>query len=277
MPPIKIAIAQSKFHKSVPENGIEIRRLIAQAKDQGATLVHFCEGALSGYTKQSLVNVASIDFVSIKKEIKDIQNSCSVLDIWAVIGSAHQLSNEHKPHNSLYIISNQGEIVNRYDKRKCSQNEIDNWYTPGFDSCVFEVSNITFGCALCIEIQFPEIFIEAEKQNVDCLLFSSYSKEKMFGIQAQAYAATNNYWLSMSVPANESSEQASQFIGPNGEIVGSCNHNASEVQTFEIDKKDERWYTALQLAKPWRRIARKGDLYEQKRVTDKRSEMKTII
>lgn len=272
-----IATAQSEVKSSVHENGIEIRRLIKVAKDKGASLVHFCEGALSGYAKQQVKGWRDFDTDQIKEELRLIQASCKQLGIYAVIGSAHQLSQGNKPHNSLYIISSDGEIINRYDKRKCSQSEIDNWYTPGFDTCEFHISDIKFSCALCIEIQFPEIFIEAGQRNVDCLLFSTYSKERMFGIQAQGYAATNNYWISMSVPANESAQQTSQFIGPTGEVIGQCERNMSSVEVFEINKDGERWHTALKLAKPWRRLAREGTLYEQHRVNDVRSEMKTIV
>ena len=273
---MKIATCQSKVSSSVKENGTEIRRLISKCKEKGATIVHLCEGALSGYTKQQIGRWENFEFAQIKEELRQIKELCKQLNIYTIIGSAHQLSPGNKPHNSLYVISNEGEVINRYDKRKCSHNEIQNWYTPGFDACEFEISNIKFGCVLCIEIQFPEVFIEADEHQVDCLLFSSYSKEKMFGIQAQGYAATNNYWISMSVPANESSEQPSQFVGPTGKIIGQCRKNRSDIIVFEIDKDDLQWNTALKLAKPWRKIARKGDFYEQKRVNDKRSEMKTI-
>lgn len=271
-----IATTQSEVKSSVKENGTEIRRLINVAKEKGASIVHFCEGALSGYAKQQVNEWRNFETDQIKEELRLIKETCKQLKIYAVIGSAHQLSNGNKPHNSLYIISNKGEIINRYDKRKCSQNEIDNWYTPGFKTCEFEISNLKFSCALCIEIQFPEIFIEAEEQNVDCILFSTYSKEKMFGVQAQGYAATNNYWISMSVPANESSDQPSQLIGPTGEIIGQCERSISDVKTFELNKKDDRWHTALKMAKPWRKIAREGEIYEQNRVNDQRSELKTI-
>lgn len=193
-----------------------------------------------------------------------------------MVGSAHQFTPSHRPHNSLYIISSTGVIVHRYDKRKCSHNELAHWYTPGFEACTFEVAGIKFGCAICIEIQFPEIFIEAEEQDVDCLLFSSYSREQMYGIQAQGYAASQNYWISMSVPANESAEQPSQFIGPTGEIIGTCPKNQSDIQIFEINKHDERWNVALNFMKPWRRKAREGGIYEEKRVVDERSKTKGV-
>ncbi len=264
MPKIKIATTQSKVCDSAEMNGIEIRKLIRKGNLQGADIVHFCEGALSGYTKDQLSSYQQIDFTQIVIELEKIQTLCKQLNIWTVLGSAHQFSTDKKPHNSLYIISNNGEIVNRYDKRKCSHNELKNWYAPGYEPCYFEVKGIRFGCIICIEIQFPKLFIEAEKDEVNCILFSSYSKDAMYGIQAQGYAATNNYWISMSIPSNESIDISSRLIAPNGEIQYKCRRNCSSIVINEIDTESERWKGSLKVAKPWRKIAREGKIYEEK-------------
>ena len=276
MPKIKIATTQSMVSNSIEKNGIEIRKSIKKAKRQDARIVHFCEGALSGYTKEQLVHFQKIDFQKIRIEIDKIKSLCEELNIWAVFGSAHELSKGNKPHNSLYVISNKGEIVNRYDKRKCSHNELANWFTPGFEACYFEIDGIKFSCILCIEIQFPQLFSEAAKEDVDCILFSSYSRDKMFGIQAQGYAATNNYWISMSIPTNESHELPSQLIMPDGYIQAKCRRKSNSIIVSQIDTENERWRLSLKIAKPWRRLAREGGIYENKRVIDKRSELKTI-
>jgi deaminated glutathione amidase len=42
------------------------------------------------------------------------------LGIWLVVGSAHRLSKGRKPHNSVYVINESGEILDRYDTRICS-------------------------------------------------------------------------------------------------------------------------------------------------------------
>lgn len=276
MPKIKIATAQSIVSRSVEQNGIEIRKLIKRGYLKGADIVHFCEGALSGYTKEQLGDSNQIDFQQIRKEIKKIQILSKELKIWVVFGCAHELSIGNRPHNSMYVISNKGDIVNRYDKRKCSNNELLNWYTPGFEQCLFEIKGVKFGCILCIEIHFPELFIEAEKEGVHCVLFSSYSRDKMFGIQAQGYAASNNYWVSMAIPANQSEKLPSQFISPNGEVQTKCRRTYSSLIISEIDTEDKKWYVPLKLAKPWRKLAREGNIYEDKRLSDKRSELKTI-
>lgn len=274
---IIIATAQTKVSRNIKENGQAIRYLIKKSHSKGADIIHFCEGALSGYTKKQLGSPENIDFQKIRIELEKILKLAKSLNVWVVLGCIHELSQGNRPHNSLYIISNKGEIVNRYDKRKCSHNELLNWYTPGFEKCTFEIKGIKFECLLCIEIQFPELFTEAEKNNVHCILFSSYSRNKMFGIQAQGYAASNNYWISMAIPVNESDDLASQFILPNGIIGAKCTRKKSSIIINEIDLQNSKLNLPLNLARPWRKLAREGAIYESKRVVDNRSKSKTIM
>ena len=50
------------------------------------------------------------------------------------------------------------------------------------------------------------------------VLFSSYSEDPMFGVQAQGYAASHSYWVSLSVPTQPSHGLSSRLIAPTGEI-----------------------------------------------------------
>ncbi|MCU1503823.1 MAG: hypothetical protein JWM12_3177, partial [Ilumatobacteraceae bacterium] len=100
----------------------------------------------------------------------------------------------HRPHNSLYVISDQGRIV-RYDKRFCSNTEITQFYSPGFEPVVFDVDGYRFGCSICIEVNFPQLFAEYERLGVDCVLLSAWPVDAIFLTKARAHAAINCYWL----------------------------------------------------------------------------------
>ncbi|MFE4336056.1 nitrilase-related carbon-nitrogen hydrolase, partial [Streptomyces sp. NPDC056831] len=69
----------------------------------------------------------------------------------------------HRPHNSLYVVSDEGALAARYDKRYLSNTELSYLYTPGTAPLVFEVDGIRFGTALCIEANFPELFEQYER------------------------------------------------------------------------------------------------------------------
>lgn len=274
-PRLTIASAQSLVTADVRANGREVRRLMHQARQCGARLIHFPEGAMSGYVKVHIEDWGNVDWHLLQTELEQTATYAAQLGIWAVIGSNHPLTKPHRPHNSLYVISDRGTLHTRYDKRYCSHSEISDWYTPGQERCVFTIDGWRFGCALCIEIQFPELFVDYAMHHVDCVLFSAYSDSTMFGIQAQAYAAAGTFWASLSVPAQDGAALSSRIIGPDGQIVAACKQAESHLALAILDMDAPQYQVALRMARPWRDRARQGIIHHPYQVSDMRSEEKT--
>ncbi|MBT3601538.1 MAG: carbon-nitrogen hydrolase family protein [Candidatus Latescibacteria bacterium] len=274
---IKVATAQSHIDKDVKANGTEICTLMEQATKEGADLIHFPEGALSGYSKKEVKDWQAFDWPNIKMQLNQIADLASKLGIWVVLGCSHQLSPPNRPHNSLYIISNTGHVHTRYDKQLCSFNETMNWYTPGRSTCIFEVAGIRFGCALCIEIQFPELFLDYLDQDVHCILFSAYDDSTIFSIQAQGYAASCSSWISHSIPTAMSHTTSSKMIGPTGKVLSTCKNNTSGIIINTIDLDAPEWDIPITKARPWRNKAREGSVYRTRYVSDARSDNKQIF
>ncbi len=160
----------------------------------------------------------------------------------------------------------------------CSHSELADWYAPGAEPVIFDIDGIRFGTALCIEVQFPEVFIEYARRGVDCMLFSAYSDDPMYGIQAQAqaHAATNNFWLSLSIPALIGNRLSSGMIGPDGHYLSQPLANgAPGLVCSAIDRADARFDVAIRKARPWRASARSGEIYAEKRVDDVQSKNRT--
>lgn len=61
----------------------------------------------------------------------------------------------------------------------------------------FEVDGFRFGCAVGMEAHYPEIFIEYEQLNVDCVLFSTAgetaSGAPAFAAEVLGHAASNTF------------------------------------------------------------------------------------
>ncbi|MFF0739210.1 hypothetical protein ACFYVL_02315 [Streptomyces sp. NPDC004111] len=53
------------------------------------------------------------------------------LRLWTVIASVHRLSGPNRPHNSLYVVSDRGAVVTRYDERLLSRTKVSYMYAPG--------------------------------------------------------------------------------------------------------------------------------------------------
>jgi predicted amidohydrolase len=273
--PIRIAVAQSRISADVRENGSEIRKLMRQARSGGAAIVHFPEAAMSGCSKAQIKAWDHVDWDALVDELRTVADLAREHRLWVVVGCSHRLTPPHRPHNSLYVISDRGELSTRYDKRFLSHTEVTGWHTPGRDPCVFEVDGWRFGCALCIEVHFPEVFRQYEELGVDCILFSAYADYAMFGIQAQGYAASHGYWVSVSTPAQMSHGLSSRLIGPTGEVQVAAAPSTSGVVVDLLDEQCLRWEIALHRARPWRAKARNGSVYRQHHVQDPRSDLKS--
>jgi deaminated glutathione amidase len=265
---IAIASAQSHITTDVRANGLHVRELMTKAKALGVRLVHFPEGALSGYVKTEIQSWETVDWTALRAELEATAAHASELGVWVVLGANHRLTPPHHPHNSLYVISDEGMLVGRYDKRLISFSEVTSWYTPGTDPLVFEVDGYRFGCALCIEIHFPALFLEYEKLGVDGVIFSAYSDDPIFAIDAQAHAEMNNYWFSLSTPAISRPKLPCTLIGPDGMPFGQTTPEADLVYGT-LDRAN--YEIALKKARPWRSAAREGTPYRPKMVEDERS------
>jgi len=244
----------------------------------GCRLIHFPEGALSGYAKSQIKDWGVVDWKALREELEAVADHSARLGLWTVVGCNHRLTPPNRPHNSLYIISDKGAPVGRYDKRLCSNTELTDWYAPGVETTVFDVDGVRFGMALCIEVQFPEVFMEYARLGVDCMLFSAYANDSIYGTLARAHAAINNFWLSLSIPALEGNRLAAGLIGPDGRFLARAGANgASGLARGEVNKGDPRFDIEINKARPWRASARSGEIYAERRVKDELSTDRTAF
>jgi predicted amidohydrolase len=276
---LRIALAQSLVTTDPRANGAAIRDLMRQAAAAGARLIQFPEGAMSGYpsgeAKQALAGW-DVDWPALRAELEQTAALARELRLWTVVGANHALTPPHRPHNSLYVISDRGELAERYDKRLISFSELSDWYAAGAEPVTFEVDGFRFGLALCIEIQFAELFVDYAVRGCDAVLLSSFSRDPMFAIQAQGHAASNALWIGFSVPAQCSDAAPSGLVGPDGRwLAKAAAGGESRLVIADLDRGDEALHVALNLARPWRAQARAGELHRKARVDDPRSRDRT--
>ncbi|KQS98166.1 MULTISPECIES: carbon-nitrogen hydrolase family protein [unclassified Rhizobium] len=275
---MKLAMAQTVVSSDIAANGAAIRAMIRHAAVDGARLIGFCEGALSGYSKLQILSpsdCATFDWTGQEAELRSIAALCGELHIHAVIGAAHRLADDCLPHNSLYVFSDLGTLTTRYDKRFLSNSEVGDWYAPGRAPVILEVDGYSFGCALCIECQFPEIFSEYERMGVDGVIFASYGLPEHFQIALRAHAGLNCLWIGTATPAQKAPKGPAGIIGPDGRWIGQCSSmSAPGMVIATLDRCDPLYDVALQKARPWRAKARQGDIYLERMVDHPRSRIR---
>ncbi|AZG79019.1 carbon-nitrogen hydrolase family protein (plasmid) [Methylocystis rosea] len=272
---MKIAAAQTVVSRNVRANGATIRQMITDAAAEGVQLIVFCEGALSGYAKAQIASPddwASFDWAAQEAELRDIAALCGQRGITAAVGGAHRLTVTPRPHNSLYVFSPSGALLTRYDKRLLSHSEVSDWYTPGSEPITFAIGGYRFGCAICIESQFPEIFAEYEEMGVDAVLFASYGIPEHFQIAMRAHAGLNCIWIAGATAARKAHECPAGIIGPDGVVSAACPAVAEfGFAVATLDRDNPAYDVPLNKARPWRAKARAGNIYRERSVDDLRS------
>jgi deaminated glutathione amidase len=285
---LKIALAQTFVTADVEANASRMCELMHRAKADGADLIHFTEGALSGYGRKEVTPFerwTEGDWKRLLTASQEIAALAGKLGLWTVFGSVHRLDAGERPHNCLYVVASDGKLVARYDKRMCSHSEIAGFYTPGVDPVVFTVNGVRFGCAICIEVRFPEIFRQYAELGVHCLLFSTFTagrhsdhdalQDAIFGITAQAHAANNSYWISMVTPANPVQGSSTQLIDPRGDVVAAAARHSNEIVVGHVDTGAGSAWAATEPARIWRETARHGDIYRSRAGRSSRSVTKS--
>jgi predicted amidohydrolase len=222
-----------------------------QAAADGARLVVLPEGHLSGHAKEQVNSWATIDWRAVREELDAIAELAEELRVWVLLGSAHRLTSPHRPHNSMYVIADTGRIVDRYDKRYCSNTELSSYYTPGREPVVFDLDGYRFGIAICIEVNFPDLFEEYQRLGVDCVVLPTYPVDAVFLVKAQALAAIYNCWLAVCAVAQTRHLFASEVFRPDGSSLARVPAGA-KVGVADLDRDDPSLSVPLQRARPWR-------------------------
>ena len=267
---IRIASCQFPISSDILENLGWIEEQITYAKLRKADIIHFPECALSGYPGVDMDSMEDFDWELLREATDSILAMAKIHKKWIVLGSIHPLSQDHKPHNSLYLISPEGEIADRYDKRFCTGSDLK-FFSPGDHFVNFNVDGVNCGLLICYDIRFPELYREYRKTGTDVIFQSFYNARQGKGsihpiimhITAQARAATNSFHMSLT---NSSAPQSwpCYHITPDGLIRNKLEANVPGVLISDIDL-NEKFYDA---SKDFRPDAINGKLNSGETVSD---------
>ena len=281
---VTIALAQTPVGVDVARNAGHIKAMMRKAKAAGADLVQFTEGALSGYGRKVLTPFEqwrAEDWAGLQQASDEIARLAGELGLWVLVGSVHPLEDGRRPHNCHYLIGPDGRLRTRYDKRFCSHNELLGWYTPGSEPLVFEINGVRFGCAICLEVRFPEVFDDYRRLGVHAVLVSTFTaarddqedarQDDIFAITAQAHAANNCYWVSLVTPSNPFQGPVTQLIDPLGNVAAKSSRHRRDLVIGRIDAGEGSLWHKVTFGRTWRESARNGDVYRERRVDTPRS------
>lgn len=166
---LNVATGQFPISDGIYANCHYVLDQLTSAKRQGANVIHFPEACLSGYAGVDFESFDSFDWKALQEATQTIMSAAAKHNIWVILCSGHYLSDIHKPHNCMYIIDNNGNLIDRYDKRYCSGNATGTTgdlahYTPGNHFSVFDINGVTCGVLICYGFRFPELYREYKQR-----------------------------------------------------------------------------------------------------------------
>jgi predicted amidohydrolase len=271
---IRIASCQFPVSADIDENFRWIKSQIIEAKLKKADIVHFPECALSGYPGSDMKSLDNFKWNDLFRDTDSIMALAKEFKIWIILGSMHQLSGDHKPHNSLYLINPEGNIADRYDKRFCTAGDL-NFFSPGDHFVTFQINGVNCGLLICYDIRFPELYRQYRKLDTDVIFQSFYNARQKKGsihpvimpITAQGIAGSNYFYMSLT-NSSASESWPCHLITPDGLIQNKLATNEAGVLISDIDIS-RQYYDA---SKPFRMDAIKGKLNSGESVSDPKSQ-----
>jgi predicted amidohydrolase len=222
---LKIAACQFPVSGDIQENAGYIKRFIIEAASNGCDLIQFCEQALSGYPPVDIPSFQNYNWELLKSETRNIMDLAKEHNIWVVLGSSHYISENEKPLNCLYIISNQGRIVDRYDKSMLTDSDLK-YFTPGNHIVVLELKGYKLGFLICYDSCFPEMYNIYRHKNVKIMIHSFYNAhhsgkdilDDVIPAEIRVRASDNLMWVIASNSSGEYSSWASCIARPDGSL-----------------------------------------------------------
>ncbi len=238
---LPIATCQFSVSHSIVRNAEHMLAQVRMAAGAGARLVHFPEAALSGYLARDRQSWEGFRWDELREQSLRLCDAAARHRVWLVFGSSHRLTDERLPHNSVYVVDDTGVLVDRYDKRFCTDNDLD-YYTPGDHRVTFEVDQVRCGVAICFDVRFPEIYREYKASGVHCILQSNYDARgrgrthfrHIMRQTMQTRAASNFMWMSCTNSSAHYQSYPSVFIQPDGRIAARLRDHRPGVMVNEV-------------------------------------------
>jgi Carbon-nitrogen hydrolase len=308
MAQLRVATCQFPVSADIDANLRYVSRQMRLAAVRGAQVAHFCEGALSGYAGTDFESFEGFDWDRLASATAAVADQADELGIWVVLGSAHRLTEPHRPHNSLYVIDNLGCLVERYDKRFCSGDAGESsgdlaHYSPGDHFSVWSIDGVSCGALICYDYRFPELYRGYKDLGVD-LVFHSFHAGNITPGQLDAIgaaigpelrglnpapthtypgitmpaamttaAACHHVWISCPNSSAPESAWPAFFVRADGITTGRLRRNLPGVLLSTVDTELDLYDST----RAWRRRAAAGVLHSGSLVEDARSANRTEL
>ena len=157
---MRICCAQiSQVYEDVDTAFLRAEEYLASAD---ADMVIFSEQYATGWRPA----VSSADGKAVKARWLSLAKKYGV----CIVGSYQKPAGD-KPQNVMLVCSPEGEVLAEYAKiHLFTPGGEDAAFSAGSEAVCFEFGGMKFGCAVCFDLRFPELFREYLKMGTHCVI-----------------------------------------------------------------------------------------------------------
>ena len=275
---LKIATCQFPVSSNINRNAAAIETQLVAGAKQGAEVIHFPECALSGYAGADFCDWSGFDWNLLADQTRRLISLVKAHRVWLLLGSTHPLQ-KHLPHNCVYVINPSGKIVDRYDKRFCTDKDL-HFYSPGNHACRFQIGRVKCAITICHDVRYPELFRDHKKSGV-MMVFQSFYNSRVGGKTdhstimhptIQGHCGSNHMWSSIANACGYYQSWPSCFVVPDGSITGKLRQHRGGVLISNLNLKEK-----YRDASTFRNNAMRGILHSGKTIKEARSQNRNSL
>lgn len=153
----------------VGANAARMASFVAEAGEQGASLVVFGELAVTGYELEAVAaDPGRLTLGPDDPRLAPVREACRAAGVAAVVncpGPGLTISS--------YVYGPDGTLLAHYDKQHVTETELAAGFVPGAEDGRFVLDGVRFGLAICYDAHFPDLAERAAADKCTVLLASS--------------------------------------------------------------------------------------------------------
>jgi predicted amidohydrolase len=227
---VKVAVAQFGATVDKVENRTHVQRLIAEASDEGASLVVLPENAM--YANPDVTADTSAEWEPLDGLfVSAVQESARQHDIGVVVGMTEVLEGSAKASNTVVVVRADGAVEGVYRKVHLydafGYKESDRVQAAPYEPLVFKLGGLAFGVMTCYDMRFPEMARALVDAGANALIVPAAwavgpAKEDHWVTLARARAIENTVYALVSGQSGPLCTGQSMVIDPMGVVVASA-------------------------------------------------------
>lgn len=249
---LRIALVQQLCEKAAVQQNLDsISRHLAAAAARGIDIVGFPEMNINGYADPNRYPMAVIGLDG--PEIRDFLERTESFPGTVLAGFIEE-NPAGKPFIT-HIAARRGKLAGLYRKITIKDEEVD-WFSPGDRVPVFEHDGLTFGIAICADIDNPQVFADCSRQGARIIF--ELAAPGLYGEQATrnwqsgyawwegecrkqlgGYARQHGCWIGVATQAGRTIDEdfpgGGYLFAPGGERVYATRDWSPGVAYLEID------------------------------------------